>query len=1425
MFLFFLDSLMQQVWNHAFQNMSYEQFINTAKLTPRSWNSPGEKLQTLLQHLTWCLNLNINIIGFKESRHFFKCENHSTKCFIPYYVFQNTLVKLLRNSIVHVNILIVQKKLYILSTNNFYPLLINIPEEKEILLFDNYPVTKNDILLILQNQLEKTFVFNINIYTSYKYVITRFTNQIEQNLVGNYVNVNNKKTLHVFITPHLTNRNFNLHVMANMDNVCLKSNALFQNTHIKEGRNFKIKPSKNKQDLLNQNHCICEHPETQRIFTPPLKSYRNLATLNVQKYFLYENLIALGLLTPNLKQCLQICSELSILSFDTEALNKSLIPPDLYTTNNVDDMFINRFQTTSEKKCNYGVQQLYTIGLYDPLPFQKALSILKTILPLPLFLKLKKYVTGDLKTLRCHVNWETFKSTLDILDLEGCTYDFLELFKNMSTSEEHVKTFHISKNDQLLTAMEPTDEKTCQMIYNFLTYIYQRNILVSIIKYILLKKTLHLFETSMLTETKKGIFELMGKRLNEIVFECILTAFNGSNYDNYLLLNYLIIIQTRLGQRIKIFKKGASITTIYLNFSKNLNSFRNILNYKKEKKIKKVTGGKWPSFLYIKDIRNLVAANMSLDKIGKLFNLKESKLCFPYNQAVSIKQLKNISSLKPYDELFWKDSFLNKTVPLETRLYAQNLFDKKGFKTLYEFGNYYLILDCLLLHSIVLTLFKTYLNDDINIFIRRNFSQSSLSYQQFFILEPSKQVKQINAPKVIKNTFFNYFIRQAVTGGLCTSFVHGNIDTNTIINEHLNYLEDPKLDKHTWPNFYNCKPWTNNLFQTNPSIISTIDIRSLYPSAAIKRIPVNSPLFYSRFTPDDFEKIKDSNLITLDLQDFCNNVQTDGDFEKDTFKLLNKPPVFYNEFYALHYYLQTLPTNLKILRFQSNFTALGQLYFGEYPIDGFLSFLNLDDNCIYMKIIQYNSVFYHGHSNYCPISNNEKEIEMAAKTSQVKTKIETLANHFIKHFNLSNVYIDYVEISDCDFFLHKIPKSKNFLFSYKKYYSYQTFLQTIYNKQLTGFLVLKNLEIKKNNQNPIFGFIIQKIEYDLKRLSPYTQEQLQHISSSKRVISLHKSEKYFVISTEYLNWLYYTFGFEKTPDIYHALLFQTDYYLKDSIENKLKMRKELKTLIKSDLPSEIRHNYEIQAELIKLMLNSCYGFTLCNVTSNKFKLLENRTQFPDTLKRQAKINMCIQISNNVFLVEKKKEHDTSFATLLGQVGCYILFNSKIILLKRLYFLLKHLNPTKAQLLYMDTDSAHFLLQHKKFQDNVDDNLKLAFQQLFNKHFETGNKLSGIWVHEGYFTSAEYIGEKSYKLINKTDNNYLTHMKGLNSAFQTQYVTENIDKQTTPAIGYNSFFKSPDFIIFKTHMSKELFTNFVPNKRYFVCATGSLPLKF
>jgi hypothetical protein len=201
----------------------------------------------------------------------------------------------------------------------------------------------------------------------------------------------------------------------------------------------------------------------------------------------------------------------------------------------------------------------------------------------------------------------------------------------------------------------------------------------------------------------------------------------------------------------------------------------------------------------------------------------------------------------------------------------------------------------------------------------------------------------------------------------------------------------------------------------------------------------------------------------------------------------------------------------------------------------------------------------------------------------------------------------------------------------------------------------------------------------------------------------------------------------------------------------------------------------------------------------------------------------VQLSDRVFLAEyKTSQLQNPFETMLGHVGCSILFHSKIILLKRLNYLLKFLNPSKAQLLYMDTDSAHFLVKHKNFEDNVDDNLKLEFNSLFNKHFEKGNKISGIWVEEGFFNSATYNGEKSYVLY--SENKILSHMKGLNTMFQKKFVTENIVPSEKPNISYNIMYKSPDFAIYKTYMNKNLFTNYIPIKRYFVHAAGSLPLK-
>jgi len=1067
---------------------------------------------------------------------------------------------------------------------------------------------------------------------------------------------------------------------------------------------------------------------------------------------------------------------------------------------------------------------MFIPGLFDIIPLQKTIDILKEYFSKSLSKKLATYVLSSPLKIRSTINWDQFKKGIDKVDTTNCANKLTDLFENLCPGDNNVKTFHISSNLSSPYCIEPTHAKTTQMIYEFLTHIYQRNVIATIVKYILLKDIIKKLSSSLLTSTYKGIFSLILKRLNEIVFECVLCAFNGSNYDNYMICNSLIIIITKLNQRINIFKKGAAISTIKITIKENnFKRCRNIIESKTVKRTKNNSGNIWPLNLFIKDVRNLVSSNMSLDKVGKLFNLEISKLCFPYEKAISIHALKSIEYLHPHDDSFWNDTFSSKITSLEQRLHAQNIFTLKGFTNLYEYSNYYLIQDCVLLHSIVLTLFRNYLKDSINIFLRRNYSQSNLSYQQFFIIEPAGQIDQVLAPRKISNSFYNYFIKNSVTGGLCTSFVHGNIDSNTIINEHLNYISAPCLDSTCWPNFTNLLPWAKH-FSEKPAGISTIDIRSLYPSATVKKLPVHVPLFFTRCTQADSYQLQQNIGSTLHVQSFCENVRAYGHFQTDRFVLVNKPPRFANEFNALNSYLQKLAPNVQIIRFQSNFTALGQLYFGEFPIDGFLAFKKPNHNILYIKLLQYQSVYYHGHHSSCHIINDEKQTQLQTKSNLVKTQITQLSEFFVKHFQLEMVNFEYVEIYDCTFAQHKIPQIRKFLFPYKKNYSYNNFFDNILNKTLTGYIVVKDLEIKKQSQNPIFGFIIQKVLYELKHLSNYTQEIIKRLNPSQRIISTHKTSSFMVMSTDYFLMLHTLFGFESKPDIYHALLFQMEYYLKNHIEAKLKTRRDLKELIKNETQSDVKQVYEIKAELIKLMLNSCYGFTLCNLTSSKFKSFKNAHNVPTHKARQKNVKSCLKLAANVYLIEQKRPAQEPFETMLGHVGSSILFHSKRILLKRLYYLLKYLNPVHAQLLYMDTDSAHFLVRHQNFAENVDTNLREEFKFQFDKHFETGDKISGIWVQEGFYNSAQYIGEKCYILYDTDQNTHLSHMKGLNTFFQQKFNEQKIDIKKYTNISYNIFFKSPDYAIYKVHMNKDIFSNYLPIKRYFVSATGSLPLK-
>ena len=189
------------------------------------------------------------------------------------------------------------------------------------------------------------------------------------------------------------------------------------------------------------------------------------------------------------------------------------------------------------------------------------------------------------------MSWSYFKSKLDQLNLDACAMELLLMFENLVPSESNVKIFHIANNDTTSTSIEPNHKNTTTMIFQWFTYIYQRNILSSIIKYILLKNILQKLNSSRLITTKKGCFSQMYIRLNEIIFEVIITAFNGSNYDNYLICNSLLIIITKLNQRMHTFKKGTSISTIKIIINDNINRFCNILQSKPQKKVKVIQSG------------------------------------------------------------------------------------------------------------------------------------------------------------------------------------------------------------------------------------------------------------------------------------------------------------------------------------------------------------------------------------------------------------------------------------------------------------------------------------------------------------------------------------------------------------------------------------------------------------------------------------------------------------------------------------------------------------------------------------------------------------------------------------------------------------------------------------------------------------------
>jgi hypothetical protein len=116
---------------------------------------------------------------------------------------------------------------------------------------------------------------------------------LQKNIVGLFNNDQSNSIIHLFLTPHLSNGTFSVHpILKDQGKKTEDFNRknIFSNTHIIEGNKIVQNNANVNKDLLNQDHCICEHPDTERYFSPNKKTFKNLASSANQKNFLLENL-------------------------------------------------------------------------------------------------------------------------------------------------------------------------------------------------------------------------------------------------------------------------------------------------------------------------------------------------------------------------------------------------------------------------------------------------------------------------------------------------------------------------------------------------------------------------------------------------------------------------------------------------------------------------------------------------------------------------------------------------------------------------------------------------------------------------------------------------------------------------------------------------------------------------------------------------------------------------------------------------------------------------------------------------------------------------------------------------------------------------------------------------------------------------------
>jgi hypothetical protein len=274
-FSVYLDGIVHLLYTsnqHKFQNC--DDVMRLLNITPRiTPNSKADPYSTI-KFISWQINVSINIVGIRG----IKCPTHSHRNMFV-YTFQNTCLKLLRKcDYPPINILIYKQKIYIININ-LLPKLINIQDQKNIN-FRNKLITHDIVSQIIDNRLQVAFDFKINIYTSYAY-LQKNSKSLVSNMIGQYLpdELENDYVLHIFISPSLDGDSFFMHQLDITTSVVFQEKSIFANTHLSEGNKISFPRKTDPDKSLNNLHCVCDHPKTEKFFPPPPHKFKNLGNL------------------------------------------------------------------------------------------------------------------------------------------------------------------------------------------------------------------------------------------------------------------------------------------------------------------------------------------------------------------------------------------------------------------------------------------------------------------------------------------------------------------------------------------------------------------------------------------------------------------------------------------------------------------------------------------------------------------------------------------------------------------------------------------------------------------------------------------------------------------------------------------------------------------------------------------------------------------------------------------------------------------------------------------------------------------------------------------------------------------------------------------------------------------------------------------